>query len=623
MLGLAQQLFVERERKNPWNHVQGFFSSFNWPLLESLLIDKQLSYVDVALAELLLKDYPGIDESAAAFICHLSIAARAGHLCVKVKEGEFFPDIYDCWPLDFDHHRQESTFHSRLREAILKGAQSLPTSLVFDITDRSSFPTEPICRSNGLYYLQRYWILEKRFSAGFSKLLIDTPLFKVDHSVLEAKISELKNQLTPEQREAVIKGCMQNFLVILGGPGTGKTYTAGYLIKILWECLDQEQRQQFRIALAAPTGKATANLQMSIQKALKDAPDFPDVTSHTLHSLLNIRHSRSQHVIDPPVLSCDLLVVDESSMLDVNLIGRLLSSVKPRSRLIMLGDKHQLPPIEAGSLFSDLISHLQLETPQNHLVELKTCLRTERQNIVDLASQIKQGNSSGVLDILSQSQEGVRLVTCELAKESRRWQQALLDYALPLLPESEFSLKDSFQVFQKYNRFRLLAPYRKGPFGVDSLNRLFFESSYKNSSGEWFVAPIMIVKSDYRLELFNGETGILIRRRPSIEQSMLACQEGDFALFPTKNLQKEPVRTFSALLLPKFEYAYCLSVYKSQGSEFDHVLLVLPEGLNSFSRELLYTAVTRARNQLEIWCNHSTLQQIICRDAHRLSGLSR
>lgn len=620
MLGVTQSIFGKKGGQNFWSNLK----TFRWPLLEDLLANQQIDYVDFALAEHLLKGHPKVEESIAVFICHLSISSRAGHLCVRIGENEVFPDPSDSWLATNEQEVEgKNLFLNKLpelRKLILEGSQKLPEHLVSDTNSSTAFPLTPICRFEDLYYLQRYWLVEKHFLMGFKDLLKSPVSLKLDEKKVQEKIATLQKQgkLLPEQAEAILSGCLQNFTMICGGPGTGKTYTAGHLLKIFWDSLSQEQRQNFRIALAAPTGKAASNLLTSIQKILPKGEDFPEVSAHTLHSLLGIRKTKIRQK-QVNTLSADLLIVDESSMIDVNIMSRLMMALKPGSRLIFLGDRHQLPPVEAGSLFSDLVIFLQSSKKQKkHIVELKTCLRAELQEIVDLGAKINSGDSQGAFQLLTKSNSGIFWKPCESSKDAKKWQKELLDYSLPLFPYIKAPIEDPSQAFAAYNQFRLLAPLRKGMMGVDTLNTLFLKTFLENCKDEWFVSPIMIVKNDYHLDLFNGETGILVRKRAD---NKFKGSTEDYALFPGKGL--EGVRTFPAMMLPKFEYAYCLSIYKSQGSEFNHVLIALSEGLTSFSRELLYTGVTRARRRLEIWSDETILNQVICRHMQRLSGIAK
>ena len=177
-----------------------------------------------------------------------------------------------------------------------------------------------------------------------------------------------------------------------------------------------------------------------------------------------------------------------------------------------------------------------------------------------------------------------------------------------LIEEPELLLK-------AFNRFRILSPLRQGPYGVEEINSLFLKNALKRCTGSRFIAPIMIVKNNYSLGLFNGEVGVLVCHPKGAEGHF---QVGDYAIFPSN--EKEGVRKVSALLLPRFDYAYCLSVHKSQGSEFDHVLVLNPQRSANFGRKVLYTAVTRARQSLEIWGSDQELIKTIANHDQRLSG---
>jgi exodeoxyribonuclease V alpha subunit len=174
-------------------------------------------------------------------------------------------------------------------------------------------------------------------------------------------------------------------------------------------------------------------------------------------------------------------------------------------------------------------------------------------------------------------------------------------------------------LFNAFNQFRILSPLRQGPFGVNALNELFkrhFEKQAKHRLS--FIAPITIMKNDAQFGLSNGEIGILIRQNREPQPFDSLFQEGDYALFIG---EQGIVRSLPAILLPAFEYAYCMSVHKSQGSEFEHVLLLLPEGAEIFGKEGLYTGVTRAKKGLEIWSSQETFKKILMKHSHRLSGI--
>lgn len=598
MLGKAQKLYFEKGGSSsamsklcsPWQRIY-----------------ECMPYVDYALACLLLKDHPDADEGAAALIAYLSLAARAGHLCVSINGCTLMPDPANLL---------ENIESEELSQLILQGVKTLPLSLLTDVvsSDVDRCPTSPVCKLGNFLYLQRYWRQESTVIKHFQNVADIPPaialdLCKVNESL---QILEQQHKLLPEQAAAIRIACANSLSIICGGPGTGKTYTAGELIKIYWATMSEQQRQRCEIALAAPTGKAAANLQKSLKRAVGDIAGFPSVQAKTLHALLGVRGTRLRK--DDRKLTADLILVDESSMIDVHLMAYLLAAIKPGARLILLGDRHQLPPVSAGMLFGDLMAR-----PNDRCVELKTCLRSDLRSIVDFASTINCGNSDEALNILTDGKNGISRLHFE-ALTVKGIQKAIVDYAMPFFMEGLSG--EPQKLLEAFNKFRILSPLRQGPYGVDALNELFMYClKYAMRSQEWFVTPILLSTNDHRLELSNGEAGILVRRNAKDRQEGI-LQEGDYALFSDRDAE-HAVRRIPALLLPQYEYGYCLSVHKSQGSEFDRVLLLMPEGAERFGREVLYTGVTRARKQLDIWGSDVTIRKTIQQPSHRLSGLSQ
>jgi len=260
-------------------------------------------------------------------------------------------------------------------------------------------------------------------------------------------------------------------------------------------------------------------------------------------------------------------------------MNAIFAAIKPGARLILSGDRHQLAPVGSGSLFADLVQYVP-----SHTVELKTCLRTDRASIAQFAMAVQAGKTE---ELLNHPED----LICHPLLDSLNLEEVVARFD-PQHHSPE-------QLLKRFSAFRLLSPLRKGPHGVDELNRQCHALASKRHHS---MAPIIITKTDRRLGLFNGEVGLMAQ---------------DQAYFP----DTEGVRRISTLLLPPYEYAYCLSVYKSQGSEFDEVWIVLPEGSQYFGREVLYTAVTRARRQVQIWSTPEVLAQTVERQAVRLSGI--
>lgn len=601
MVGIAQRLFIDRHGKTPWKEVREAKVRFDWPLLEQMLEAECLGYIDYALAENMLRKQDATKESLAALICHLSLASRQGHLCIAIRETSIMPSVRDLWiSAEGSSFEMSDDVEIKLNELIREGARFGHLQLI-----SSDCPTAPIYKNGNHYYLQRYWILESAVVSQLGSL----SLRSISHFSLESKqvdsiitplLSEKK--LLPEQARAVQHACLFPFTIVTGGPGTGKTHTAGVLLKTIWEGISIEERSSCRFILAAPTGKAAANLEMSIQKAMQDIEGFPPIKGQTLHSLFYHKET---------VLNADVVLVDESSMIDAKLMSRLFASIKPGSRLIMLGDRHQLPPVETGSLFTDLIDYFQdSESCTSCVVELKTCLRTETRSIIDFAAAINQGDYSSIFQSLASREienasRSFNFVGLNDFITTKDVQAQLIAHARNYFPYFEGDIENPLAVLHAFNHFRILTPLRNGPLGSEQLNQLFFNvfasrANFANS----YVVPIMIARNHHQLGLFNGEMGLLVKYKESSR---------DYALFGAKKI--------SALLLPSYEYAYCISVHKSQGSEFNHVLMLIPEGSEIFGREALYTGVTRARHTLEVWSTKEILKTMIARTSRRYSGV--
>ncbi len=548
--------------------------------IAELLEEELIAPIDYALADRLIYKNGSDSEEAFLFICYLSKASREGHLCVRMDGDEILPHPELLISVD--------------KKTIMEGFGKLPVSLI------GSIASTPLFRKGHCIYFQKNWLYESAFEEHLSRLLSGEPEIKLDDGLKNTVLDDLwkKGVLLQEQFDA-IKMSLQNTLTIIsGGPGTGKTYTAGLLIRTFFDALPHEVKSKMHIVLAAPTGKAASNLQKSIHKACGSIEGFPELQAQTLHSLLGRRSSSSlSH------LKADFLLIDESSMIDASIMSRLLSSVKSGARLIFLGDPHQLPPVESGALFADMNVLLK-----DNRVELKQCLRSDLQGILEFASKVKEGDAASALNLLMHSKKDSGLRLLELPEDSiSKLKKFILQYAVKRFPSCVLSDLSSVELIDSFNRFRILSPMRRGSFGVEELN-LMFLNHFKSQlvSGQSFVAPIMLTNNDYRLQLFNGEVGVLVSPSQGEEYLLIQSSGG--------------VRKIPGILIPRYEYAYCLSVHKSQGSEFDEVLALFPEGSEVFGREVLYTAATRARKLLEVWGSNITLQTTIERKVKRISG---
>jgi len=595
-IGIAKRLFLEKRPKKNSDTTATKNPAVSM-FLEKLLATRCLDYIDYILAQ---KFADGLDESVAVLIAYLSLASRQGHLCVNIEGEEIQPSPANVLTLTLDDRDNMisfddiTTFHSH----ILKGAM-LPIS-----------SCAPIVRNGHDYYLQRFWHLETEFIHHLKIIFSENiPRITVDMQKIMESIDALK--LLPEQKAAIILACTGTLTLITGGPGTGKTYTAGMLLRMLWQGMSPEQQQHCQIEIAAPTGKAAANIDASIRKINTDSIPIP--SAKTLHQLLKINKFTSKSA---NVLSADIILVDECSMIDVHLMGELLASVKPGARLILLGDKDQLPSVEAGSLFADMADYLLASNERkSYIANLKTCLRAESQQILQLSENIKCGDVSAVMELLAHhDNNSTSFVALSDELSDKEQQQRLIKHALQFFQTSTKISNDPLRLLEDFSKFRLLSPMRKGPLGVDQLNAAIFQAlNSKTVRAGCHIIPIMITHNDYRLELFNGEVGLLVSELDGNKQS-------SYAIFASRQ-SGESTRKIPALMLPRFEHAYCLSVHKSQGSEFNHVLLVLPKGSEAFGRAALYTGATRARKQLEIWGSPAVVSKMLVNVSRRQSGI--
>lgn len=616
--GFAKTFFADAYQRSPWLTAKASQAEHQWPFFDILFAQKRVSYLDYILVHRLLRNYPDVEQEVALFLCHLALAAKEGHLCIHVMKEGINPTAAQLWQNEEGHPLPADEAHV-LTQMILSGVKLVPDGIMTTLHKQSdSIPHTPICCEGNGFYLQRYWIFETLFLKHLKRHIKNSPAIQLDAEKIEQTVKKMCRDkiLLEEQAQAIRQGCLNSLTLVTGGPGTGKTYTAGHLIHVFWKNLSSEQRQSCKVMLAAPTGKAAAHLQQSLSRVAASLEGFPALQAKTLHSLLGIKQGLSYQ--EPQRLSADLIVVDESSMIDVRMMACLFESLKPGSRLILLGDKHQLPSVEAGSVFVDLIQ-LQHHYPYLNIpcVSLSVCLRAELKLLIDFAQLVNRGLAQKVVDDLTHSQ-GQGIKRLHLSNDKKEAQREFLSHVVPYFPSLIQPSQRPEQLLDLFQSIRLLSPIRKGAFGVEALNQLIWQKLCQNAPMKGCIAiPIMIAMNDYRQELFNGETGVLIRRLP-----LQSVGPEDYALFPSRQ-EEGQVRRLSALLLPKYEFAYCLSVHKSQGSEFDRVVLVLPEGSELFGREVFYTAITRARKFLEIYGSDAVILKTVAQKGVRLSGIEQ
>ncbi len=532
-----------------------------------------------------------------------------------------------------------------------------------------------------LLYLRRYAGYEKRVGQGL--LQRASELLPVPEAAARrwldrffVPISQAPAE-TDWQKVACAVALHARLSVITGGPGTGKTYTAARLLALLLAL--HEGDSPLRVALAAPTGKAAARLKQSIDNALTSLQDqVPEGSgldlntliarmgpARTLHSLLGARPDTRQfrhHAANP--LDVDVLIVDEASMVHLEMMDALLQALPATARLVLLGDKDQLASVEAGAVLGDLcrdaaagrysadtaqfVQNVAGQTlPAEYrsagaallLAQQTVMLRQSRRfkgAIGQLALAVNRGDaaaartafdaavgavsSPGSVSALLALQPTSPQAVCDLALGAHG-QPSYADYLRFMQQWPEGQGTDTHtawvrSVLQAFERFRILCAVHQGDWGTQGLNaavqKALADADLLKVTGEWFAGrPVMVTRNDAQLGVFNGDVGVV-----------LPNHEGKLKVW---FLDGEALRSVSVMRLAQVETAFVMTVHKSQGSEFEHTALVLPPGgAEVLSRELVYTGITRAREQFTLLeAEAGLLEAAMARPSVRASGLAQ
>jgi len=515
----------------------------------------------------------------------------------------------------------------------------------------------PLVLDGPRLYLYRYWeyedILAKDLKSRASGLM------KYDKASLREKINRLFPKGSPGQKRAAVIAALKPLTVITGGPGTGKTSAVARTIALLNELAANAANadgRPLRTALAAPTGKAAGRLQESIRpeiEAMDCAADIRaaiPVEASTVHRLLRwaprgFRHDRANR------LDLDAVVLDEASMADLALLSRLVQALPAHCRLILLGDRDQLASVEAGAVLGDICGDIRGTARGGYSPEIRDCLA----EIIGQKGPVKGPGAApgpGISDCIAYLDESFRfgpasaignlsravnagkaaeaLAACEKSPEAQ-WRD-LPDFRR-LAAELRGPVLECFgpvlrsagpeEALQKLNGFRILCAVREGPFGVGAVNENVKEilraaglvSPSLSQGGRFYKGcPIMVTSNNYSLDLYNGDVGIIWPDPQNRRQLR--------AYFASADTAAEGTRSFPLFSLPEHEAVYAMTVHKSQGSEFNRVVLILPDrDTPLLTRELVYTAVTRAREQVSLWGKKGIFSAAVTRRIERSSGL--
>jgi exodeoxyribonuclease V alpha subunit len=547
-----------------------------------------LDAADVHVAARLSELAGETDETVALALALVVRAVRGGSVCVDlgtVAAEVGVPDLR--WP-------EPSAWLGAVQASVL--ADSPVVLRVYD--DR-------------LVYLDRYWREEEQVCADLlASVGVGDP---IDENWLTGALDRVfRSAGYDEHRVAARIALSQWTTVLTGGPGTGKTTTVAALLALLSEQASLAGRPRPRIALAAPTGKAAARLQEAVQAEIDkldtaDRERLAGLHAVTMHRLLGarpdtsvrFRHNRGNR------LPYDVIVVDETSMVSLTMMARLLEAVRPQTRLILVGDPDQLTSVEAGAVLADLVDGLGARNA-GCVAALRTSHRFG-EVIGHLAEGIRAGDADRVLELLQGGGEHIEWLA---EAEVSGLRGVLMPHVLALRDAA--AVGDVEAALAGLQRHRLLCPHRDGPSGVSYWNRQveqwLTEETQEPTWSAWYPGrPVLVTANDYGLRLFNGDTGVAVVR-DGVIRAVIASSSG-------------PVE-FATTRLADVQTMHALTIHKSQGSQAEEVTVLLPPADSRLlTRELLYTAVTRARHKVRVVGSEAEVVAALGRRAVRATGL--
>jgi exodeoxyribonuclease V alpha subunit len=529
---------------------------------------------------------------------------------------------------------------------------------------------KPFILKGNNFYITRYFNYETEISKGIKRLVeLGEPEREKRFDWLSHS-KNFKNLIGEQQKQngvdwqlvATTMAFVNNFSIITGGPGTGKTTTVAKILQLLYE-----EDAAIEVKLAAPTGKAAMRMResLSINDQIQEEyrSKIAELKPYTLHKLLGpIRQSPYfKHDADNPI-EADVIIVDEASMIDVALFSKLISAIGNHTRLILLGDRNQLASVEAGSLLSDLCATVSDKNSfsedfhssflslvpgvnlsgvskgailQDHITELKYSWRFEKNPDFRRISEAVIKNDEEEIKSWFEENGLNGNIQIDPNYDEKLFIDFLLFYEKYIKKEKP-SYQDIAEAIQHLNQLRILAVIRNGKNGVAGINarveKYLFKRKLIQPNTEFYdFRPVMVTRNHPELNLFNGDIGI-VRQDPEDEKKvkiwfLVNEQEAGMSEEEEKKHMRDgrgkPVRGFSPALLTDVETVYAMTVHKSQGSEFEKVMLVMPKEkeLPLLTRELLYTAITRAKSELLIQGTKEVILKAAKDQVKRASGI--
>ncbi|UAW98056.1 exodeoxyribonuclease V subunit alpha [Halopseudomonas nanhaiensis] len=643
-----------------------------------------LRSLDKALVDFLLEQEPGCSPLvllAAALVSH---QLGHGHVCLHLGATLEEPDLALSLPPEGEA-AQGALLPSRLLGGLSleHWQEALQSSAVVDAHEPEQ-GSRPLVMAGPRLYLRRYWQYERDTVIALSRRLRQPLALAPGMSERLDRLFADSLQQPDWQRLACALAARGRFSIITGGPGTGKTTTVVRLLALL-QGPAVEAGRPLRIRLAAPTGKAAARLTESIGRQVGELPVDASIKAQiptevsTLHRLLgSLPDSRHFRHHAGNLLALDVLVIDEASMIDLEMMARVLGALPANARLVLLGDKDQLASVEAGAVLGDLCkraddglysadtlawleqvsgqslaqARLTAGDPDRHLLEQQTAMLRhshrfgQDSGIGELARAVNDCDAQGARALLRagrfadiyfrQLRHATDPLFAALVTDEGKGLPSYASYLQVLAqarPDAATAADDGAwlrwarDILAAFDRFRLLCAVRRGEWGVEAVNQrvatLLRQRGLLTSDQGWYEGrPVLVTRNDYGLGLMNGDIGIALRIR---EPALHAGEAEQFALrvaFP-RNDGAGGIRFVLPSRLPEVETVFAMTVHKSQGSEFEHAALLVPATRNPvLTKELVYTAITRARSHFTLLeSREDVFDDAVRRRVRRFSGL--
>ena len=472
---------------------------------------------------------------------------------------------------------------------------------------------------NGLLYLDRYWREEVQVCDDLLARLA-RPAPQVDTAALDAGVLRVFPAAGYDEQRTAARAAAERWTTVLtGGPGTGKTTTVAGLLALLAEQAELESggARRLRIALTAPTGKASARLQESVDAETRALPAadrarLGELKASTLHRLLGwrpdsstrFRHDRGNR------LPHDVVVVDETSMVSLTMMARLLEAVRADARLVLVGDPGQLASVEAGAVLADLVDGFG-RRDVSPVAALTTAHRFGG-GIAELATALRGDDADRVVEVL-RSGGDVELVDPADERAMAAFRATVTEAALAVRLAAEAG--DAEAAVAALDRHRLLCAHREGPYGVTGWNRqverLVADRTGVTHYDEWYAGrPVLVTANDYGQGLYNGDLGVTVRLVDGRLRVVVPGADG--------------LKEFATTRMAGVQTVHAMTVHKSQGSQAREVSVVMPpDDSPLLTHELFYTAVTRAQDKVRVIGTEESVRAAVARTVQRASGLAR